>query len=861
MALRYRTITGTFVNPETGDPANGGIVRFQLKASDFDVSESSIIDQKEYEYTLDSNGDLPTVTLWCTGDGDGNSFYRCYTPSGDCFDFTLSYDASSIDIATLRQQGAQTTTPSVIGYLNSRLVKNLADYDDLPTAVSSIGATECRLRIASAVSLTANLTIPDNITIEIIDDGEISVASSYTCTIHSFAGATRKVFAGAGSVILEKNAVQGDIDFTWWAGLTNAGDIYSELNDALASAGANAGGVLRIPSGTWKTSGGRFDRSTSTYTNGHRINNTVTIRGDGKDHDAGRGAVIELTDTDADAFALANYGAADDGLIRNITIEDLSIKCPSGTGVGLLIHGQAPDSGFGVVVNRVAFNGGERGIMIKDHHDGLDWEILQVHVKDCAFTGCTEAIYGNCVNSSLAVETCNISIPLNGGGINLDAAGVVVIRNNTFGGAASVVTNSTGYTGKDTRVPDGNGSDYSIKIGGSRSGMLIENNQDEAVEYSFVNNASTYGGPFTFIGNTFQGWVLLSQSCTVHSAGNNWHAGQFRDGASASARIFSHGDHVKNTKTHLYDGTAANNVEHSAVVKTTASSNTIGVPDATAALAAVGERVIINLTEPLTRHFVAQIRSIGAAGSHSTGHTNVVLEDRETSADYDMTTTATTSTALIIEIERKMDDFIGGSVVVSDIAQNTYNELRLRKAILVSRDGNAATGESQLFPVFTIVGQDSGGIAKRLLRIGKASSDGNPLHWYDFERSITTGFLDIIGSQSGFSGITFDSRVLSAESDALATGASPVTLDCDGSNHFTWTPDQAATVNASNVNNGQSVYLVITTSGTTSYTITFGTNFKSSGTLATGTTDGAVHIIEFFCSGGNLVEVNRQTGL
>jgi hypothetical protein len=172
------------------------------------------------------------------------------------------------------------------------------------------------------------------------------------------------------------------------------------------------------------------------------------------------------------------------------------------------------------------------------------------------------------------------------------------------------------------------------------------------------------------------------------------------------------------------------------------------------------------------------------------------------------------------------------------------------------------SSEDVTHPLMTLAAQNVGGVGKALLRLAQASSDDQPANWYDFSRDGSTGFLKIAGSQAGsFSGMVFDDRVVSADSDALATGASPVTLDCNGSHHFTWTPDQAATVNASNVTNGQSVFLVITTSGTTSFTITFGTNFKSSGTLATGTTDGAIHIIEFLASGGNLVEVNRTTGL
>lgn len=855
MALRYRTITGTIVNPQTGDPASG-TVRFQLKASDFDVSESSVIDQKEYEFTLDGSGNLPTVELWCTGDGDGSSFYRFYTPSGECYDFTLDYDAASIDIATLIQQGAQVTTPSVVGYLGARLVKNLADYTDLPTAVSSIGATECRLRIASAVSLTANLTIPDNIAIEIIDEGEISVGSGYTCTIHNFVPAQRKVFAGVGDVILEKNASGGKIDLTWWAGQTNASDVTHELEQAIASASANTAGVVRIPSGTWKTTSGRFDRATNTFTNGLLIPNNVIIKGDGSDADGASGSVIELTDTNANAFIFANATNA----FRNIKIQDVALKCPSSTGVGVLLHGQSSQgSGFGFVMDSVAFKNGESGIQIRDHTDVQNWENQQVVVRNCEFNGqANECFYANSVNSSLLIENNNFNISASAGGLHFDHTGVTVITNNNFAGTGSLTFTSTGYSGADTRVPNA-GANYAIKLDGSHVAITVISNQDESLFYSFINNASDYTAPINWIGNLSQGWMQFNQSCPFNSVGNQYQSHSFRDSVSATAKITSTGDSIVDSLVGVFVGATPNT--YTDAVKTTATSATIGVTNSVATNVSVGDRVIINNTEGKTRRIPAFIQSIGASDSHSSGYTNVVLEDGSASA-YTLTTTSSATQAKIYAYLRKLSDWVGGSYISLNSSEQDFRQIKFRAPVEIFTEDTYNSGEDITNPVLLVGGENVSGVGKPLLMLARLDSNGNPINWFTFTRNGTTGFLDILGSQAGsFSGLTYDGRVLTADSDALATGASPVTLDCSGSHHFTWTPDQSATVNASNVVNGQSVYLVITTSGTTDYTITFGTNFKSSGTLATGTTDGAVHVVEFISSGGSLVEVNRTTGL
>lgn len=79
---------------------------------------------------------------------------------------------------------------------------------------------------------------------------------------------------------------------------------------------------------------------------------------------------------------------------------------------------------------------------------------------------------------------------------------------------------------------------------------------------------------------------------------------------------------------------------------------------------------------------------------------------------------------------------------------------------------------------------------------------------------------------------------------------------------LTLTPGQAETINApSPVVPNQRLVLVITTSGTTSFTLTFGTNFKSTGTLATGTVSGKVFVIEFISDGVNYNEVARTTAM
>lgn len=79
---------------------------------------------------------------------------------------------------------------------------------------------------------------------------------------------------------------------------------------------------------------------------------------------------------------------------------------------------------------------------------------------------------------------------------------------------------------------------------------------------------------------------------------------------------------------------------------------------------------------------------------------------------------------------------------------------------------------------------------------------------------------------------------------------------------ITITPTGACTFNASGGTAQQITTFVITTSGTTSFVLTWGTNFKSVGTLATGTTTGKKFSVTFRCiDGTSWQEIARTTAM
>lgn len=100
-----------------------------------------------------------------------------------------------------------------------------------------------------------------------------------------------------------------------------------------------------------------------------------------------------------------------------------------------------------------------------------------------------------------------------------------------------------------------------------------------------------------------------------------------------------------------------------------------------------------------------------------------------------------------------------------------------------------------------------------------------------------------------------------AETVVALTAGATVAIDAKAGGVFTLTPGEAETITISGGKNGETLKLVVTTSGTTSRTLTFGTGFKTTGTLATGTTDAKVFTMQFVCVGDTFVELSRTTAM
>lgn len=92
---------------------------------------------------------------------------------------------------------------------------------------------------------------------------------------------------------------------------------------------------------------------------------------------------------------------------------------------------------------------------------------------------------------------------------------------------------------------------------------------------------------------------------------------------------------------------------------------------------------------------------------------------------------------------------------------------------------------------------------------------------------------------------------------ALGTGAT-ITIDPRDDNAFSCAPAGDATINATSTALVGEFLIVFYQLTGSAITVTFGTHFKTAGTLSLGSTSGKVCIVKFFCDGSSIYEMSRS---
>lgn len=121
------------------------------------------------------------------------------------------------------------------------------------------------------------------------------------------------------------------------------------------------------------------------------------------------------------------------------------------------------------------------------------------------------------------------------------------------------------------------------------------------------------------------------------------------------------------------------------------------------------------------------------------------------------------------------------------------------------------------------------------------------------ECRILFNFIDTLITNSGSANVILWNGVSSFT--VLASSATAMSLGLN--NMVQLTPNSTRTLTTTVPPAGTERIIKILTSGSTSYTLTFGSGFKSTGTLATGATSSRIFIIRFVSDGTNLIETSR----
>ena len=132
------------------------------------------------------------------------------------------------------------------------------------SVITAIGGSTRSVRVTTAQSIPASVTVPANVCVEVEGDGPFAVASGQTLTFNCLVAPARQVFSGPGSVAFAPGALLGPggaAHAVWWQG--DFGQRMTAAKNGLA-----AGGVVdaRTLTGAQALSGDLvLDRPHTTY--------------------------------------------------------------------------------------------------------------------------------------------------------------------------------------------------------------------------------------------------------------------------------------------------------------------------------------------------------------------------------------------------------------------------------------------------------------------------------------------------------------------------------------------------------------------------------------------------------------------
>jgi hypothetical protein len=816
-------------------------------------------------------------------------------------------NASSIvhGVSRLDVDPANLTDPIAVGANSPKISKDLLlDYgNSFLTAVSLIGSNNVRLAVTAPVTESSDRSLPVNIQLDVKPGGLITIASGKTFTVNSLLDpGNRQIFAGTGNFRLARGSVN-KFNTTWWSGPVSGANIDKALTDIFASCAANHGGHVFIPDGQWLCSGNQ------------NISIATTIEGASRHGYSAYGTEIKLTTATRPLFNIppGNWNTR----FVSLTLNGNSLANTQ----GILTTGTAgvDPIASGIFVESCAIMSFTDGIYL---HGVSDWQIRQVHIdRSCLFDGNSQSgVRISTINSNVRCDA-DFNVLPGGAGIWVEKVGGLVVQGSEFGGFGGGTQQVMKQTVAGSVTVAGLAKSVITKAGLPGSPITVNvpvttaDSTPGAIANTFrreMSKDANVAAYFHVLGENNTGEVYLA---CVDQAANDGTFNFTIDTGTATGITNSP------TATTDYAGVAPTAGENdTSCIKITGpylfisvrNTQDEGIWYTVKHDFANGINGILTINGSLVQGRIAMIQQ-GSLGLIGVTGAPKYLRDAPagSSSSVNAVNCSTGAFAFIGSGIRTCEQRIHNFSDIVGIGASWIDETTSHRAFdWPDSHHNSRTFFSQPAGVWFgdpaeawvhILGKFAD---QRLLRLGRAGTSGYADAYYDFWRDSATGKLRIDGSQPDpFKGLllncplevpdaaydatlwdasvqvptknavrdqivllapkaspVFTGRVRNSTSTVITPGATP-SLDASLGDIFTLTPGEDETIAVTNQAAGQEIVLVIHTSGTTSRTITFGSGFKPSGTLATGTVDSKYFVLKFFSDGTNAYELTRTAAL
>lgn len=298
------------------------------------------------------------------------------------------------------------------------------------SAITVAGATKTRVQVTGAEKVSTPVTVPSNISVEMVGAGQFVKSGSGAITFNGpFKAEARQVFIGfvAGGISgLELSTP------SWFVDNVVPGTTDTTLGFLVAMSSLQNGGTFEVTQGRYKLS------------DEVPIKSGVTIKGGGSvDRYYGLPTGTEnptyIYQSAANKPVFSISGNVRDVVVKNVALGASSASVYPGSPVagkyGIKMEGAYPNSAYRIRLENVAFYDFERGISVNSLAGVADWQIDNVKVDQCVFYNCTKGIYLSSMNADYwHIQNSSFLIPANGDGIYLEKPGFLTIESSAGGG-------------------------------------------------------------------------------------------------------------------------------------------------------------------------------------------------------------------------------------------------------------------------------------------------------------------------------------------------------------------------------------------------------------------------------------------